>query len=999
MRLALIYIILCGIAFVMPSFFFPSFGQDRCGTVQYTKALYANPLLRKIEFERWLTEKRSGHRLSRNGRKQAAAYKIPVVVHIIHNGEAIGVGANISDAQVLSQLRVLNEDFQRQNADTVNTPPEFAGVAAGLDIEFVLAKRNPEGQATTGIVRVDGGRTSWTMNDNYTLKSLSYWPAEQYMNIWVANITSHLGYAQFPESNLEGLENSSTNRLTDGIVIWHRAFGSVDDGAFNLDGRFDQGRTTTHETGHFFGLNHTWGDDPECAGSDYVSDTPNQGKQTDGCPTHPKSDDCSEVVMFQNFLDYSDDACMNLFTEGQVARMATVIENSPRRASLLTSPALQPPNPVANDLGIRSIIFPDASVCSNLVTPVIEVRNYGSNLVTSARIRFVLDGTTRETKDFALNLDLYESALLTFNPLAIPSGTHQITFQILLTNGATDGGSYNDEKSSTVIVPAFGDVPFAVNFSTQPAGWITYNPDGQITWEIVTAPNEMAGNKALKLNCFDYEDKIGEIDIFLSPVLDLSAVPALTLTFDVAHARYQASNDRLRLIVLTDCEPYSQGTIVYDKAGDALKTAPATTAPFTPSGQNEWRRELLDLSAFIGMGRVQLAFVGINDWGNNIYLDNISLFTEETRDAALVRLVSPSVVTCEDNIAPHILIQNAGSVQLTDVEVAYAVNGGPVQSVNITGLNLTFGAEKEVELPTIRLAEGVNTLSVALGDPNGVTDLNPSNNEKAFTIVVNKSRDRIPLRENFEDPFEPAWTVVNPAGGMNWEITETNFGQSLYFNAFNNTRLGDEAWFVSPVLDFSRTGQASMLFDLSSAIRGGAQETLTILASTDCGVTYKEISYNFPPPGPTNENWFPQDADDWHTNVSVNLNTVAGEENVRVAFVIRNQNGNNVFLDNIEFFVTADPDPIEIGELYSVYGYDLSNPGLSDLKITFNLPERQDVRYSVITLSGQMETDGILTDVLNQTYPLNLSARLPPGIYFIRVQIGGKYYTTKILVF
>ena len=234
---------------------------------------------------------------------------------------------------------------------------------------------------------------------------------------------------------------------------------------------------------------------------------------------------------------------------------------------------------------------------------------------------------------------------------------------------------------------------------------------------------------------------------------------------------------------------------------------------------------------------------------------------------------------------------------------------------------------------------------------------------------------------------------------MNWQLIDTNFGESLYFNAYSNENAGAEAWFVSPVLDFSATTQASMVFDLSYATRGAARETLTIMASTDCGNTYQQVSYNFPNVQTADDNWVPADADDWRTNVAVNLNSLAGEKSVRIAFVIRNGNGNNLFLDNIEFFVTADPPDLEIEELYAVYGYDLTNPALSNLQIIFNLPERQDVRYSVISATGQMETDGIIRDVLNQAYPLNLPARLPPGVYFIRVQIAGRYYSTKVLVY
>jgi hypothetical protein len=998
MRLALRYIVLSGIAFAASSFALHLQAQDRCGTVQYNKSLHPNYQDHKIGFERWLSERQSpGYRLPGGGRRQTGPYKIPVVVHIIHNGEAIGTGANIPEAQVLSQIAVLNEDFKRQNADAINTPATFAAVAGSLDIEFVLAKQDPDGLPSNGIVRVNGGRSGWTINDNYTLKALSYWPAEQYMNIWVCNLTDQfVGYAQHPESDLEGLENSSTNRLTDGIVIWHRAFGSGP--SFSLDPAFNKGRTTTHETGHFFGLHHIWGDEPDCGGTDYVTDTPNQADRTQGCPTHPKTDKCGQVIMFQNYLDYTDDACMNLFTIGQVSRMTTVIENSPRRESLLTSPALQDPAPLSDDIGVRTIVFPDASVCSNVVTPVIELRNYGSNAITSARIRFALDGTTRETKDFALALDPQEDIQVSFNTLAVPSGSHSISFQVLLTNGGTDSGDYNDLKTSTVIVPAFATAPFAENFTSAPTGWITYNPDGQVTWQIVTAPKDTPANKALKLDYFGYEDKIGEVDTYLSPVLDLSAVPAATLTFEVAHARYQSSNDRLQVVALSNCQDISQGTIVYNKAGDELKTAPSTTAAYTPTGETQWRKELINLSAFVGMDKVQLAFVGINDWGNNIYVDNITLFTEETSDVALARMVTPGVVTCTEQIAPKLLLQNAGSVLLTDVLIDYTLNGGTMQTMSVTGLDVAFGVEKEITLPVVDFVDGENVLQVTVKDPNGSPDQNPANNSKTFRIVVNQYRERIPLREDFEDSFTPTWTTINPTAGMNWQTADTNFGQSIYFNSFNNLQIDDEAWLVTPVLDLSRTGQASMLFDLSYAKRNGASESLRILASTDCGVTYNDISYNFPSGQDATGSWVPQDAGDWNENVSVNLNSVAGQENVRIAFVVHNANANNLYLDNIEFFITTDPDPLEIEDLYAIYGYDLSNTERSDLQITFNLPKRQDVRFSIVNAIGQMETDGILSDVLNQTYPLNVSHRLPPGVYIIRLQIAGRFYSTRILV-
>ena len=307
---------------------------------------------RDDQFEKWLSEKiRFQKGIDKGKRLSTTSYKLPVVVHIIHQGEAIGIGTNLSDEQVISQIEVLNKDFKRLNSDAVNTPAEFQSLAGSSSIEFVLATTDPNGMASSGINRVLGFKSSYTIEDNVPLKALSYWPAENYINIWVCNVSDRYGFTQFPVSTLPGLENSSRNRLTDGILISYETFGSMEYGNFNLHPTYNKGRTTTHEMGHFFGLRHTWGDQSDCAGTDYVDDTPGQANQTIGCPAHPQKEcpaDNPQNKMFQNFLDYTDDECMNLFTKDQVDRMIVVLENSPRRASLLlplapTQPEVQFP--------------------------------------------------------------------------------------------------------------------------------------------------------------------------------------------------------------------------------------------------------------------------------------------------------------------------------------------------------------------------------------------------------------------------------------------------------------------------------------------------------------------------------------------------------------------------------------------------------------------------------------------------------------------------------
>lgn len=981
--------------------FFNGKAQERCGTVAYTEKM---KLLQKIpqddqKFENWLLQKLS-KRKNKNQRTQSGPYKVPVVVHVIHNGEPVGTGTNISDAQILSQIKVLNADYRRTNADASSTPALFQPLAGSMDIEFILAKQDPEGLPSNGIVRVQGSQNGWTSNDNYALKSLSYWPSEDYINIWVCDLIDDLvGYAQLPESDLAGLENSSNNAQTDGLVIWYRGFGSIDDGAFDLSANFSKGRTTTHEMGHYFGLRHIWGDDSGACGNagDYVNDTPDQGTSSSGCPTHPKVS-CGSTNMFQNFLDYTNDACMNLFTKGQVERMSTVIEASPRRATLLDSHGLNDPISVANDLGIRSIIIPSEFQCDNSVQPVIDVRNYGTNQITSASVKLTVNNVAIETKNFTLSLSYPQTTQLTFSAVNLVQGNNKIDFQIMSVNGVADGNSLNNAQTRDVSLAANIATPFAESFNTFPTGWRIENPDGLVTWQIASAPKDTPSNKALMLNLFDYEESYGEVDVLYSPVFDLSATNVASLIFDVSYARYASSTDILRVVVIKDCQSLAEGESVYTKQGSQLRTTNSVSGSFTPTGESDWRKEFVNLSDFAGESHVQLAFVAVSDWGNNIYLDNVSVLTSQLEDVALKSLDSPGLVTCDPAVPLVIKVQNAGTETINTLTVEYSVNGGNLQPAQVININATTGEEFQIELTDDQsLTEGENTISITLKDPNGKTDQTTWNNAATFKVILDETSAKIPLRENF-NAGRGGWITVNPTDGMEWLTAETNFGTSMYFNAYSNSVVGDQAWLISPVLDFSSATEASIVFDVSHTSRLARQESLRILASKDCGNTFEEITDVDLNSASNDNTWSPADPEDWQQNRVVDLSSLAGNAEVRVAFVATNENGNNLFIDNIEFFTAAIPNLIQIEDQYSIYGYNFDQPEMSDLSITFNLAERKDVLFTVVDVMGKTQAEGLLTDVLNQTYPLEEDQKLSAGVYIVRLKIGNEIHASRILV-
>jgi hypothetical protein len=230
---------------------------------------------------------------------------IPVYIHVVYSNS----NENISDAQIASQMNVLNDDFRKQNSDANNTPAEFAGVAADSEINFSLA----------GTFRYADSRTSWGTND--AVKS-AYPPVSPstHLNIWVCNIGGGiLGYAQFPGGNLS----------TDGVVCAPQFFGTTG----YVQAPFNKGRTMTHEVGHYLNLRHIWGDG-RCRQDDFVSDTPSSDGPNYGCPTYPTVN-CRSNDMTMNYMDYTDDACMSLFTEGQKARMRATFQSGGGRASIL----------------------------------------------------------------------------------------------------------------------------------------------------------------------------------------------------------------------------------------------------------------------------------------------------------------------------------------------------------------------------------------------------------------------------------------------------------------------------------------------------------------------------------------------------------------------------------------------------------------------------------------------------------------------------------------
>ena len=400
-----------------------AFEQEFPGTKQ--KVLAAN-----LQAEEWL-KNYSGTR---------SVITVPVVVHVIWNTPA----QNVPDKIIQSQMEVLNEDFRRENADTFYTPDPFKSVAGDCMIQFCLAVQDPDGNPTSGITRTFTNKSSFSLDNasiyHTNLGGEDAWPSTDYLNIWVLNIDGgYLGLGSPPGSSME----------QDGILVHYLAFGRY----FSPSYQYNSGRSCTHEVGHWLSLSHVWSEGGHCINSDQINDTPLQDDHTFGCPTFPVLDSCSSVypgIAFNDYMDYTDDACMNMFTKEQAAKMYAVLETS--RSSILQSNGSCVPVSFGDDASAVKIVIPFDTLESESFVPRIQIANRGINNLTSATIYFKVDDQKESKYYHSGNLSTNQSEVVNLETYYTNGGGHVATARSSQPNGHNDENINNDTTAQVFTI-------------------------------------------------------------------------------------------------------------------------------------------------------------------------------------------------------------------------------------------------------------------------------------------------------------------------------------------------------------------------------------------------------------------------------------------------------------------------------------------------------------------------------------------------------------------
>lgn len=535
----------------------------RCHTMEADAALRAeHPELGTLEqFDEWFNPKVKEYKQANLNRSLVGTVTIPVVFHLIHDNEAIGSGGNVRQDLVISQLEQLNNDFRKIGTSSTNTT---FPAASDTEIEFCLAAIDPNGNGMEepGINRIDATKKGWnsnsyctgagiTINTNYienTVKPESFWDPDQYLNIWVLEMSCGLlGYAQFPSnSGLDGMPNDGGAAETDGVVVLHSSVGGVDN-PHPDGGVYARGRTLTHEVGHWIGLRHIWGD--STCGDDFCTDTPEQqGSSSGNCPETTTCDGNDDMT--RNYMDYSNDACMNIFTADQKARMRTVLDpatNCPRRHVLANSTVCDI-TPKVSFASATSTINEGAGNCQGVDSRLISMPmniNTGPDVAITVNLSF--GGSAIQGKDYdiatpSLNFPANQRDDQAIELTIYENGTEELDKTIEITFSVSSGAEIGSITSHTLTLVDDDDMPSAIgvnnkylneDFNAGADGWtiVAGGGDGS-TWEYTNNGGDNLNGTPMALCDSDAAGQVAMDEALFSPVFNTKNATNLTLEFD-----------------------------------------------------------------------------------------------------------------------------------------------------------------------------------------------------------------------------------------------------------------------------------------------------------------------------------------------------------------------------------------------------------------------------------------------------------------------------------
>ncbi len=674
-----------------------SFAQFQCGTDEYNAKMVAQHPAEVQQAQQLLDQETQSLFLHGEGRSNAT-YIIPVVFHIIHDYGA----ENISDAQVLDEMAILNRDYAKLNADTANIIPEFQGIASAISIEFRLATIDPNGNCTNGIEHIASKKT----NNADDGSKLNPWPRRSYLNVWVVKTigaSGVAGYAYYP-SAVQGLGMS-----VDGVLILSNYIGSIGTGSVGTS------RALTHEIGHCLNLSHPWGstNSPGVAcGDDGIPDTP-KTKGWNHCPTPATAKICDTTIVenYQNYMDYS--YCSVMFTHDQMLAMHAALNINVSDRNHLS----ETNNLIAT--GTYTLTTPNCK-------PIADFH---------ANHTFVCQGGTIQYFDNSYN-GTVSNRLWTFqngtpatstaaNPTVTYNSAGQQAVSLLVSN--SQGSDSITRYGYVNIGVPYGEItpPYSESFEDPNVlshGWtvVNYGQDG-VYWHQTNATG-LNGTSCMVID--NYNNTRGEVDELITPQFDLRYLSGMTMTFDVAFATQimdtSMLKEKFRILGSTNCG--QTWTPVLTQNGYQLLSAGMIPGYFIPpvGDASLWKHFSVNISSAYNQSEVRFKFEFTGgDYGNEFFMDNLNLTgvgvgIPETGNSKTFVGLFPNPAQDNTNVQLSLVENEHLEINLTDV------NGRLIKQI----VNDDFSSgEHTVPFSTSGISPGIYFVTVYDGNSRQVRKL------------------------------------------------------------------------------------------------------------------------------------------------------------------------------------------------------------------------------------------------------------------------------------
>ena len=992
--------------------------SGKCG-VQLDRALQASGITKEEYLRQFqvLVERYTNQLSIRTAKVlDDEVYRVPIVCHVLYYNSDDDF--NISKEQILRQIDILNQAFSATHEDISHIPDIYQDVHAGNTyISFHLAQKDPYGLPTDGVVR-RAIPSSFRVDSNNLKDDLNSvspaWDTNQYLNVWILpeNSLPFIGFASLPIVDITSLSlgqthphSNSHRKLSDieskwgGIYVATEAFSAGY--AVNSLSNATEGKTMIHEVGHYLGLLHVWGDG-DCTRDDFCEDTPYSNRATYDCEEEKVT--CNSRDMVENYMDYSADPCLVMFTKCQRLRMRATLAVA-RKLLHTSEDKITPLTLRANDLGIATLDSVSIDFCGKMNGKIV-LGNYSTHPIHQFRITPYIDDSSLADLSFNKTIQSGDTAEISFVLPSVSSGTHSLSVEIVEVNETVDSYVPNNKRSTYFFSPKEIMAPHTEDFEhIHLRDWFVSEPLREAV-DIVKDQHNQGNMLEVALTRTSVSSFAQSYEI-MTPVYDFSSltsqeVPHLSFRYNFQGAASQTLSE-LQMFVYyktsEGCQRQLLKSASYTLLGIDTYTSIRQKVSERPVYADDWRSVSLPLGSLSLTHRAGLLLKVRNGRNGNLYIDDMTL-TKQARtmsDLSIVECLTP-LMTCSSTLSSFIVMTNDGSITVDRPDIFFSIENRSLSQRDrlVMGRLLPYTVRALSYSFNLQLQSGGNlvTIHVPLSG-----DEEPSNNSIARYVYYRDTQSDVPSeKESFESgileasKWMPATSIENVD---DWQRTSLGYAQAPLFN---NPNTGTAYKLISPIYPGSvlmDKKELTLSFQIGYAYRESLEDRLQLLAFIDCIPVPTAILYDKSGDAlsvrTSSSAWSPTQDTDWRTE-TVDLSQFAGQEkSLLLMFVASNAGGNHISIDNIQLhdtltpFQNPDSPPKQAFTLYP-------NPvdQYEEFHIVFELAVAQDLYLSIIDVSGRQIWQNVYTQVPSGQQRLTVSPPISRAEQLYILRLKGK---------